>query len=122
MFNDQRLEQMIGLLLRAGVFLSAAVVLVGGIGYLVQHGGATPDYRVFRSEPQQYRDPAGIAMAAIGGDWRAVIQFGLLLLIATPVARVALSIVGFAIERDRMYVIVTAIVLAVLLISLTGKI
>jgi len=46
---------------------------------------------------------------------RAIIQFGLLLLIATPIARVAFSLVGFALERDRSYVVITSIVLAVLI-------
>ncbi len=50
-----------------------------------------------------------------------MIQLGLLLLIATPIARVAFSVVGFAIERDRMYVVFTLIVLAILLYSLLGS-
>jgi uncharacterized membrane protein len=51
---------------------------------------------------------------------RGIIQLGLLLLIATPIARVALSVVAFAIQRDRLYVVATLIVLAVLMYSLTG--
>ena len=50
---------------------------------------------------------------------RGLIQFGLLLLIAVPVARVAFSVVAFALQRDRTYVVVTLIVLAVLLYGLT---
>jgi uncharacterized membrane protein len=49
---------------------------------------------------------------------RAIIQLGLLLLIATPVARVAFSAVAFAIEHDYMYVVITLIVLAILSYSL----
>jgi uncharacterized membrane protein len=45
---------------------------------------------------------------------------GILILIATPVARVAFSVFAFAEERDRMYVIVTLIVLALLLFSLSA--
>jgi uncharacterized membrane protein len=51
---------------------------------------------------------------------RGIIQLGLLLLIATPIARVALSVVAFAIQRDRLYVVATLVVLAVLMYSLTG--
>jgi uncharacterized membrane protein len=50
-----------------------------------------------------------------------LIQLGLLLLIATPIFRVALSIVGFAIERDHLYVGFTAVVLVILLYSLLGS-
>jgi uncharacterized membrane protein len=51
---------------------------------------------------------------------RATIQFGLLVLIGTPIARVAFSLVGFASERDRTYVVTKGIVLAVLIYSFTG--
>jgi uncharacterized membrane protein len=47
-----------------------------------------------------------------------LIQLGLLLLIATPVARVAVAIVGFALERDRLYTVISLIVLLILLASL----
>jgi uncharacterized membrane protein len=48
-------------------------------------------------------------------------QLGLLLLIATPIARVAFSAVAFAIEGDKMYVLFTLIVFGVLLYSLFGS-
>jgi uncharacterized membrane protein len=51
---------------------------------------------------------------------RGLIQLGLLLLIATPLARVAFSVVAFALEGDRLYVVVALIVLAVLVCSLAG--
>jgi uncharacterized membrane protein len=45
---------------------------------------------------------------------------GVLLLIATPILRVAMALVGFAMERDRQYVLIAAIVLALLLYSLSA--
>ena len=51
---------------------------------------------------------------------RGIIQLGLLLLIATPVARVVFAIIGFALEKDRLYVVVAALVLGILLFSLFG--
>ena len=56
-----------------------------------------------------------------GFHGQAIIQFGLLLLIATPVARVAFAAIGFAMERDYLYVVITLIVLVVLLYSLFGS-
>jgi hypothetical protein len=50
-----------------------------------------------------------------------VIQFGLLLLIATPLARVAFSVAAFALQRDRTYVVVTLFVLVVVLLGLTRE-
>jgi uncharacterized membrane protein len=118
--TDRRLEQFLGNLPRAGVMLSAAVVLAGGIVYLVRHGGAVPDYRGFRGEPADLRHMRQIVGDAISLRGRGLIQLGLLLLVATPVARVAFSLVGFAIERDRIYVVATLIVLAVLIYGLAG--
>jgi uncharacterized membrane protein len=87
--------------------------------YLARHGSTIPDYRVFRGEPSDLRTVSGIVTGAISWHSRGLILFGLLLLIATPVARVAFSVVAFALLRDRTYVVVTLIVLAVLLCSLT---
>ncbi len=118
--QDADVEQAVGNLLRAGVLLAAAVVLVGGALFLLQHGLTRPDYRVFRGEPAELRYVSGIVRTALTGSARGVIQLGLLLLIATPIARVALTAVAFAAERDRTYVLVALLVLALLLKSLVG--
>ena len=118
-WTDERVERVIGGLLRWGVILAAAVVLAGGAVYLARHGSTVPEYRVFRGEPSYLRNVSGIMTDAVSWHSRGLIQFGLLLLIAVPVARVAFSVVAFALQRDRTYVVVTLIVLAVLLFSLT---
>jgi uncharacterized membrane protein len=117
-WTDQRVDEIIGNLLRVGVILAAAVVLLGGGLYLTQPGSTVPDYRVFHGEPAYLREVSGIVKDARALDGRGLIQLGLLLLLATPVARVAFSVVAFALQRDRTYVVVTLIVLAVLLYSL----
>ena len=119
-WTDQKIENIVANLLRAGVILSAVVVLCGGVLYLMQYGHAPADYRVFRGEPTDLKSVSGILRAAFALDSRGTIQLGLLLLIATPVARVAFSIFGFAEEKDRMYVVFTVIVLLILLYSLIG--
>ncbi len=116
--GDERIEQLLGNLLRAGVLLSAAVVLLGGVIFLVRHGAKEVDLRVFRGEPAALRSPVGIVEEALDFSGRGLIQLGLLLLIATPVARVLFSVCAFARERDFLYVVFTLIVLAVLLGSL----
>ncbi len=122
-WRDRRLAFILGNLLRAGVLISAAVVLCGASIYLSRHAYERADYRAFHAEPPQYSTITGVIQSAVRsqGRGRGLIQLGLLLLIATPIARVALSIVGFAIERDRLYVGFTAVVLAVLLYSLLGS-
>lgn len=116
--DDRRLENVIGNLLRAGVLTAAAVVLVGGLSYLVQHHGQRVNYRQFHAEAAEMRSVPAIALAAAHLRSEGLIQFGLLLLIATPVARVVLAIAGFYLERDHLYVVVSAIVLGILVFSL----
>lgn len=118
--RDPRLQQAVGTLLRVGVLLAAAVVLTGGIAYLARHGAAVPDYHVFRGQPANLRSLTGIVRSAFALDERGIIQLGLLLLVATPIARVAIAGVAFAFERDRTYVLVALLVLALLLKSLLG--
>ena len=120
-WTDQRIENIVGNLLRAGVILSAVVVLCGGALYLIKYGHAPADYRIFRGEPTDLKSLSGIVRDAFTLHSRGIIQLGLLLLIATPVARVAFSIFGFAEEKDRMYVTFTVIVLLILLYSLIGS-
>jgi uncharacterized membrane protein len=120
-WNDQRLERVISIVLRTGVVLSAVIVFLGGAYYLVRHGNEIADYRVFRGAPEEYRSVHGIIHAMGPSNCRAIIQFGLLILIATPIARVTFALVGFALERDRTYVVITSIVLGILIYSVAGE-
>jgi len=119
--DDKKTQAIIGSLLRTGVLLSAAIVLIGACLLLGRAGHSSPTYSTFRGEPAQLRTLAGIAHGTRRGEPGAVIQLGLLLLIATPVARVLFSAFAFAFERDWMYVLITLIVLSVLLFSLFWK-
>ena len=91
--TDQGMDEIIGHLLRIGVSVAAIVVGAGGAWLLA--GGAAPDPRADR-----------------------LIWAGLLILVATPVARVIFSLVAFTLQHDRAYMVITTIVLAVLAYSL----
>jgi len=119
-WSDVKVEQIIGVLLQAGLTLAATVVLGGGICYLFRHGSSHPDYRVFRGEPSDLRSVPGMLRGIAALRCRDLIQLGLVLLIATPVARVAFSVFAFAKERDYTYVVITLMVLAILIYSLAG--
>jgi len=118
--QDQRMDQIMAVLLRSGVLLAASLVFIGGIAYLSRHDLPTINYRVFQGEPQELRTVSGILHEAAEFRGRGLIQLGLLILIATPVARVLFSVVAFLYERDWTYVAVTVIVLALLCYSLFG--
>lgn len=114
------MDEIIGQLLRVGVVLAAAFVLAGGAVYLARHQVPATNYRVFRGEPEELRTVSGIFHEALALRGRGLIQFGLLILIATPIARVAFSVVAFLYQRDWTYVVVTLTVLGLLVYSLLG--
>lgn len=116
--SDHALEQVIGRLLQIGVLISALVVVVGGIALLVRYGGAPADFRSFRGEPSELSTLGGIVRGAYRLDSHAIVQLGLVLLIATPIMRVALTLVAFWWQRDRLYVGITTFVLALLVYGL----
>ena len=118
--RDQQIEDALARLLIAGVALAAAVVLAGGLVYLFRHGVAAPHYRVFDGGSGDLRGVRGILREVAAGRGRGLIQLGLVLLIATPVARVVVSLVAFARQRDLLYTVFTLIVLGVLASSLAG--
>ena len=117
---DERFEIVLAHVLRAGVFASAAVVALGGALWLASHGFERQAYARFHGEPAALRSVAGILAQARRFQPAALIQLGLLLLIATPIARVVFSVVGFCRQRDWLYVTITLLVLGLLAYSLVS--
>jgi uncharacterized membrane protein len=118
--SELKFELLIGNLLRIGVMSAGAVVLLGGILYLISYGGQVPNYHLFKGVQSDLTTVSGIVIGAFHLNARAIIQLGFLLLIATPVARVALSVFIFIRQKDIVYIIVTFIVLGILVFSLAG--
>ncbi len=120
-WTERQVERVVGNLLDFGVAASTAVLLAGAVFFLARHGGSAPDYHAFRGEPASLRGLAGIVSDARSLSGRGLIQLGLLLLLATPVARVAFTIFAFARQRDWTYVAVALFVLTALLYSLIAS-
>ncbi len=119
-WNDERVEKILGTLLQTGVIISGIVVLIGGVLYAVRYGRVPVNYQNFDPERASLRSLREVGRGALQADGRAIIQCGLLLLIATPVSRVLFSMMAFALEGDRLYVVLTMIVFVILLYSLFG--
>jgi uncharacterized membrane protein len=117
-WTDEQVDRIISSLLRFGLILSAVLVIFGAAIYLARHGDESISYSVFRGEPPNYRSLPGIVKEAVEFHGRGFILAGLILLIGTPVARVAFSVLAFLRQRDFIYVIATLIVLCILLFSL----
>ena len=116
--TDQTIENTVSTILRTGVILSGLIVSMGGAYFLYRSGLDPVEHHQFIGQPVEDRLVVRILAGFIHLRPRSIIQVGILCLIATPIVRVAYSLVGFALERDRTYVIITAIVLAILLSSL----
>jgi uncharacterized membrane protein len=118
--EEKHFDEMVSLLLRTGVIVSSTVVLIGGIFYLLQSGLLKPVYRPFQGEPPNLRYLHEILLGLFSRNARNWIQFGLLLLVATPVARVALCVITFIKQKDRTYIVLTLIVFCVLVFGFIG--
>jgi uncharacterized membrane protein len=117
-WSDHEVEQLIGRLLQVGVLLATVVVAIGGVTLLVTHGSSRVDFSVFRGDSSDLRSVSDVLRGVAARDPRAIVQLGIILLIATPVARVALTLVAFLLQQDRLYAALTTLVLAVLLYGL----
>jgi uncharacterized membrane protein len=116
------MEIWISHVLRSGVVLAAVIILLGLLVYVVvgpPSGAPTSVHQILHSSETSVR-PGGVFHGAIRGDSIALIQVGVLALIITPVTRVAMSIVLFSSERDGVFVLITSIVLAILVVGLIG--
>lgn len=118
--NEHVLETVIGNLLRYCVIATVAIILIGGALYLPNVFGNQPAYSKFVSEPPTLKSVTSILGAAWHGDGLAIIQSGMLLLILTPILRVAFSVFAFLYEKDYLYVLMTLVVLGLLVFSLAG--
>ena len=114
-WTDEEIDRKMGRLLKTGVFIAAAVMLLGGILYLFVERPPQPDYTQFHSGSAALGSIPHIFRAAFRGDAAAIIQIGVLLMIATPVARVAFAAYAYLRSHDRMYVVISSIVLVLLL-------
>ena len=108
--TDEKIDTAIGLILRTGVIAAACLVALGGAAYLAKATGGPL--------ASDLRSLTGIFRGATGLRPLYIIQLGLLVLMATPVIRVIACVIGFGVERDRPYVIISLIVLTLLLASL----
>ena len=119
-WSDRTIESAMAAVLRSGVILAAALVALGGVLYLVHSGHAATHYVAFRGATSSLRSPADAVRGLLRGHPAALIEVGLIVLILTPVARVAFSAMAFAAQRDRLYVVLALIVLTVLVLGLLG--
>jgi uncharacterized membrane protein len=121
LFRDKDVQVILGTLLRVGVILSMGVVLIGGVIYLISNGHSATDYSKFKAEGADLTSISAILSGLKELNGKAIIQFGILLLIFTPISRVILSIFSFLMEKDYLYVAIGLLVLSIIMFSLSNK-
>ncbi|MBC8984349.1 DUF1634 domain-containing protein [Pedobacter sp. N36a] len=118
--TDYDMEQLIGQVLRYGVLTSGIIAIIGGVWYLIQSGAGFPNYTSFSGEPARYTSLTGIIKGLTEGSAKEIIQLGVVILIATPILRIVFSLFSFILEKDRLYIVITLIVLLIILFSMFG--
>lgn len=116
--KDTDIQSIIGHVLRWGTIVSIGIVFFGGIFFIYRHGHSVPDYKTFKGIPAFLHQPADLMAAAFSFKGQAIIQLGVILLIATPILRVIFSTIGFALEKDYLYVGISLLVLLIIFSSM----
>lgn len=117
-FKDKDMQVVIGWVLRLGVIISICIVFFGGIIYLWRHAHEAADHHTFTGIPEFIRTAPGIFKGAFTFHGQAIIQMGIALLIATPILRIIFSAIGFILEKDKLYVFISLLVLAIIFASM----
>lgn len=120
--KEKDIQVLLGTLLRAGVIISMSIVLVGGVIFLIHNNGAITDYKVFTPELSKFSSITEIFAGLLTMQGDAIVQFGVLMLIFTPIARIIFAIFSFSLEKDYLYVLIGFIILAIIAVSLSGGI
>lgn len=123
--KDKDLQQLIGNILRYGVYISLFFAIVGGIFFLTRYGQEPIGDR-FQVFHEQDRSIWEIIQTVYHGvmvlDGKEIVGLGILILLVTPTVRVFCSLLGFILEKDILYIAITLIVLLVIGISIRGGI
>jgi uncharacterized membrane protein len=123
--TDTKLQRLIAATLRSGVMIASIIGMIGGLLFFATPGAKPMSFHLFEGTRLPYAFPGLMLRQALelhGGAQSerglAITQLGVMALLLTPIIRVFFSIIGFALERDRIYVVITSIVLATLMGSL----
>jgi uncharacterized membrane protein len=119
--RDERIQNTLSRVMLSGVLIAAAIMGLGLIWFLVAHPQLPAGDHIFRGEPKYFENPVSMFFRAFDfgelGSRRSLVMIGVILLLINPVVRVAFAVFGFAAQGDRLYAVISLLVLTVLLIS-----
>lgn len=117
----KKVETLMGRVLIIGIAVAGAIVAFGGVMYLLRYGGLPVHYEVYKGEPAGLRTIVGVIGDAVHVSARAIIQVGIVVLVAMQIVRVAFALWLFRTKNDRVFVGISLFVLVVLGYSLFGQ-
>ncbi len=116
--KTETLQNLLARVMVIGVIIAAAVLVIGLAIYLPVYGDRPEGDKVFTGEPSYLRTLTPLLEHVVDahevGHRHAILQFGILLLLLNPLVRVAFAGIGFAIQRNTLYIVVSTIVFAAL--------
>jgi uncharacterized membrane protein len=119
--KDEQIQTALARVMLGGVLVAAAFMAAGLIWFLSTREGSPSGDHIFTGEPKYFENPVLMIRRAMDrneeGHRRSVIMIGVVLLLINPIIRVAFAAFGFAAQRDWLYTAISALVLAVLLLS-----
>ncbi len=119
--KDTQIQNSLARVMLGGTLIAAVIMAVGLVWYLAAHSDLKAGDHIFSGEPKYFENPVAMVQRALGahdeGRRRSVLMIGVLLLLINPAIRVAFSMLGFALQRDRLYFGISLFVLLVLLFS-----
>jgi uncharacterized membrane protein len=119
--KDEQIQNSLARVMLTGVLVAAAVMAAGLVWFVATHEGLPPGDHVFTGEPKYFENPIAMIQRALDlkevGHRRSLIMIGVALLLINPLVRVAFAALGFAVQGDRRYTVISLLVLAVLVLS-----
>jgi len=115
-FQDKDLQTFIGNLLRYGVIIAMVIVIAGLAMYLFRMSGSVADYSTF--DARNTFSAADFLRRLKAGESGAIMELGVIVLITIPIARVLFTMLGFWLEKDRLYTVIAFLVLCIIAYSL----
>jgi uncharacterized membrane protein len=119
--KDEQIQNSLARVMLGGVLFAASIMGAGLVWFLATHEGMSPGDHVFSGEPKYFENPISMIQRALEprevGHRRSLIMIGVVLLLINPLVRVAFAAFGFAAQKDRLYTLISLVVLAVLTMS-----
>jgi uncharacterized membrane protein len=119
--KDEQIQTSLARLMIGGVVVSATIILVGLVWFVAAHSSLKLGDHIFAGEPKYFENPVSMISRALDkgalGERRSIVMIGVMLLLLTPLARVAFAAFGFALQKDRLYTVISLVVLGVLIVS-----